>query len=78
MMGKMGVNVVSAWNGNEAITASRTQKFDLILMDLQVCVCLCVCCCVRLSVSLSNTTAPRVQTNRFTRLKSMEMNSKTY
>lgn len=36
MLTKMGVNVMAAWDGNEAIAASRVQKFDLVFMDLQM------------------------------------------
>ena len=53
---------------------SENRDALLRLMDVfvnEVCVRVCVCVCFSLSVD-------RVQTNRFARLESMEMISKTY
>ena len=36
MLRKLGVEVVQAWDGQQAVAASEKQRFDLVFMDLQM------------------------------------------
>ena len=36
MLGKLGLEVEVAWNGQEAVDRLRDQQYDVVLMDLQM------------------------------------------